>query len=112
VSAGTAPVFDSTGAGAPDRAEVGRRSLLYCFFVIEHGRRRILHFNLTRHPTAEWVVQQLREAFLKVQACADPELATHTRQLSQYLSMSICSRAVQPFLKFLSSVQISIAIES
>jgi len=37
--------------------------LLYCFFVIEHGRRRILHFNVTRHPTAEWVLQQLREAF-------------------------------------------------
>jgi putative transposase len=37
--------------------------LLYCFFVIEHGRRRILHFNVTYHPTAEWIVQQLREAF-------------------------------------------------
>ena len=37
--------------------------LLYRFFVIEHGRRRILQFNVTRHPTAEWVVQQLREAF-------------------------------------------------
>jgi len=37
--------------------------LLYCFFVIEHGRRRILHCNVTRHPTAEWVLQQLREAF-------------------------------------------------
>jgi len=37
--------------------------LLYCFFVIEHGRRKVLHFNITRHPTAEWVVQQLREAF-------------------------------------------------
>ena len=24
--------------------------LLYCFFVIEHNRRRILHFNVTRHP--------------------------------------------------------------
>jgi putative transposase len=35
--------------------------LLYCFFVIEHGRRRILHFNVTEHP--EWVVQQLRAAF-------------------------------------------------
>ena len=40
--------------------------LLYCFFVIEHGRRQILHFNITRHPTAEWVVQQLREAFPEV----------------------------------------------
>jgi putative transposase len=37
--------------------------VLYCFFIIEHGRRKILHFNLTRHPTAGWVVQQLREAF-------------------------------------------------
>src|SRR5262249_46852563 len=37
--------------------------LLYCFFVIEHGHRKILHFNVTPHPTAAWVVQQLREAF-------------------------------------------------
>ena len=37
--------------------------LLYCFFVIEHGRRRILRCNVTGHPSAEWVVQQLREAF-------------------------------------------------
>ena len=37
--------------------------LLYGLFVIEHGRRRVLHFNITGHPTAEWVVQQLREAF-------------------------------------------------
>jgi len=37
--------------------------VLYCFFVIEHGRRKILYFNVTRHPTAEWIVQQLREAF-------------------------------------------------
>jgi transposase len=36
--------------------------LLYCFFVIAHGRRKILHFNVTPDPTAEWVVQQLREA--------------------------------------------------
>jgi transposase InsO family protein len=35
---------------------------LYCFFVIEHGRRRILHFNCTEHPTGSWIVQQLREA--------------------------------------------------
>jgi putative transposase len=38
--------------------------LLYCFFVFELGRRRILHFNVTDHPTAEWVVQQLREGGL------------------------------------------------
>jgi putative transposase len=37
--------------------------LLYCFLIIEHGRRKILHCNVTAHPTSEWVVQQLREAF-------------------------------------------------
>ncbi len=37
--------------------------LLYCLFVIEHGRRKILHFNVTRQPTADWILQQLREAF-------------------------------------------------
>jgi hypothetical protein len=26
---------------------------LYCFFVIEHARRRILHFNVTFHPTSD-----------------------------------------------------------
>jgi transposase InsO family protein len=37
--------------------------VLYCFFVITHDRRRIPHFNTTRHPTSAWVSQQLREAF-------------------------------------------------
>ena len=37
--------------------------VLYCFFVISHGRRRVLHFNVTEHPTSQWIVQQLREAF-------------------------------------------------
>src|SRR5712692_1706291 len=38
-------------------------SVLYCFFVIAHDRRRILHFNVTRHPASNWIVQQLRETF-------------------------------------------------
>lgn len=37
--------------------------LLYVLFVIRHGRRQIAHFNVTEHPTAAWVIQQLREAF-------------------------------------------------
>jgi putative transposase len=36
--------------------------VLYCFFVISHDRRRVLHFNVTRHPTSLWIVQPLREA--------------------------------------------------
>ena len=34
--------------------------LLYCFFIISHDRRRILHLNVTRHPTSTWIAQQLR----------------------------------------------------
>ncbi|MGO9641931.1 MAG: hypothetical protein ACLP1Y_11580 [Candidatus Acidiferrales bacterium] len=37
--------------------------VLYCFFVIRHDRRRILHVNVTKHPTSGWITQQLREAF-------------------------------------------------
>jgi putative transposase len=37
--------------------------LLYCFFVIEHERRKVLHCNVTAHPTGDWVIQQLRETF-------------------------------------------------
>jgi putative transposase len=37
--------------------------VLYCFFVIAHDRQRILHCNVTKHPTSAWVIQQLREAF-------------------------------------------------
>src|ERR1700751_1597627 len=40
-----------------------RFGVLYCFFVIAHDRRRVLHCNVTKHPTSQWVVQQLREAF-------------------------------------------------
>ena len=36
--------------------------VLTCFFVIAHGRRQVLLFNGTRHPTCAWVSQQLREA--------------------------------------------------
>ena len=37
--------------------------VLYVFFVIHHARRQIAHVHVTAHPTAAWVIQQLREAF-------------------------------------------------
>jgi putative transposase len=37
--------------------------LLYALVIVDHGRRIVRHFNVTPHPTAEWVKQQLREAF-------------------------------------------------
>ena len=36
--------------------------LLYVFVVIEHRSRRLIHCNVTAHPSAVWTLQQLREA--------------------------------------------------
>ena len=35
---------------------------LFCFVVLSHARRRILHVGVTKNPTAEWTSQQLRRA--------------------------------------------------
>jgi hypothetical protein len=57
-----------------------RFQVLYVFLVLAHDRRRILHFNVTAHPTAEWTGQQLREAFpfdqLSVTCCATAMLSS------------------------------------
>jgi transposase InsO family protein len=36
--------------------------LFYVFVLIHHGSRRMVHFNVTAHPTAAWTLQQLRDA--------------------------------------------------
>ena len=40
-----------------------RFEILDVFLVLAHDRRRILHFGVTQHPTAEWTTQQMRQAF-------------------------------------------------
>jgi putative transposase len=37
--------------------------ILFVFIVLAHDRRRVVHFNVTAHPTAEWTAQQMLEAF-------------------------------------------------
>jgi putative transposase len=37
--------------------------VLFVFIVLEHRRRKVLHFNVTEHPTAAWTSQQIVEAF-------------------------------------------------
>jgi transposase InsO family protein len=43
--------------------------ILYVFVALEIGSRRLLHFNVTEHPTAEWTLQQLREALSDDRNC-------------------------------------------
>jgi hypothetical protein len=37
--------------------------VLFVFIVLEHDRRKLLHFNVTEHPTGAWTAQQIVEAF-------------------------------------------------
>ncbi len=37
--------------------------VLYVFVVLAHDRRRVVHFNVTEHPTAAWTARQIVEAF-------------------------------------------------
>jgi transposase InsO family protein len=37
--------------------------VLYCFVVLLHDRRQVVHLNVTAHPTALWTAQQIVEAF-------------------------------------------------
>jgi putative transposase len=69
--------------------------ILYVFIAIEIGSRRILHFNLTDHPTAEWTTQQFREIL------ADPHpyrFVVHDRDsiFSSALDSSLKDFGVRP----------------
>lgn len=37
--------------------------VLFVLLILTHQRRRVVHFNVTEHPTAEWTAQQVLEAF-------------------------------------------------
>ncbi|MCP3880988.1 MAG: transposase family protein [Sulfitobacter sp.] len=37
--------------------------VLFVYIVLAHDRRRIVHFNVTEHPTAQWTAQQIVEVF-------------------------------------------------
>jgi transposase InsO family protein len=39
-----------------------RFRVVYVFVIMEVGTRRLVHFNVTSHPTAAWTLQQVREA--------------------------------------------------
>jgi putative transposase len=69
--------------------------VLYVFAAMEIGSRRILHFNVTDHPTAEWTTQQFREIL------ADPHpyrFVVHDRDsiFSSSLDSSLKDFGVRP----------------
>jgi len=37
--------------------------ILFVFLILSHDRRRVLHFNVTHNPSAQWTAQQIVEAF-------------------------------------------------
>src|SRR6202162_762098 len=43
--------------------------VLFVFVVLSHARRRVLHFQVTDHPSQDWTMQQIREAFPWDQGC-------------------------------------------
>jgi putative transposase len=42
--------------------------VLFVFVVLEHDRRKVLHFNVTEHPSGAWTAQQIVEAFANREA--------------------------------------------
>ncbi|MBA3913813.1 MAG: transposase [Acidobacteriales bacterium] len=69
--------------------------VLYVFFIIGHDRRRILHSYVTRHPTSEWIVQQLRQA-LPYDSAPRCLILDHDRQYGADLPAAIRSMGIKP----------------
>src|SRR3984893_569308 len=60
---------------------VGYR-IVYVLFFIQHNRRQLVHFNVTSHPTAAWIWQQLLEA-TPGEAAPTPSSMTVTRSKAE-----------------------------
>jgi putative transposase len=54
--------------------------VLFVLIVLEHDRRKVLHFNVTEHPTGAWTAQQIVETFVD-------------REAARYLSSAIGTAA-------------------
>jgi len=74
--------------------------LLFAFLVLGHGRRQLLWFEVTRHPTAEWLARQITEAFPWASAPAylvrDNDGAYGHVFTSRVRSMGIRDRPISP----------------
>ena len=73
---------------------------LFAFLVVGHGRRQLLWFAVTRHPTAEWLAQQIVEAFpwntAPTYLVRDNDGAYGQAFLSRVRTMGIRDRPIAP----------------
>jgi hypothetical protein len=74
--------------------------VLFAFLVLGHGRRQLLWFQVTRHPTAEWLARQITEAFPWTSALAylvrDNDRAYGHVFTSRVKAMGIGDRPISP----------------
>ena len=73
---------------------------LFAFLVVGHGRRRLLWFDVTRHPTAEWLARQMTEAFPWASTPAylirDNDRAYGQAFITRVAAMGIRDRPISP----------------
>ena len=73
---------------------------LFAFLVLGHGRRQLLWFEVTRHPTAEWLARQITEAFPSISApgylVRDNDRAFGHVFTSRIRAMGIRDRPISP----------------
>jgi putative transposase len=75
--------------------------VLFVLVILAHDRRRIVHFNITKHPTAQWTAQQVVEAFPWEEAPRyllrdrDHVYGTHFRQRVRHLGIEEVLTALQ-----------------
>jgi transposase InsO family protein len=73
---------------------------LFAFLVVGHGRRRLLWFDVTRHPTAEWLARQMTEAFpwasTPVYLIRDNDRAYGQAFTTRVTAMGIRDRPISP----------------
>ena len=73
---------------------------LFALLVLGHGRRQLLWFEVTRHPTAEWLARQITEAFPWASAPAylirDNDRAYGHVFTSRVRAMGIRDRPISP----------------
>ena len=71
--------------------------LLYVLVFLSHDRRRIVHFNVTGHPTAQWSAQQLRNAFCEEQT---PRFLIRDRdsKFGELFTETVSALGVEPIL--------------